>query len=287
MNINTVVAFILNNLFLVVAGGLVAVYLAYRMWQKVEATMAQTRSWGDLVFWAVKMIVIVGVLFKVGGWIYGTVNQAVVAAVNSPSVQTSGAALVQLGAAADQLVGWDGSSSVGGSGLVQSASMDIGGAVSLLEPVIAASAPVEVESAPASVEVLPSAPLQTVSNVQTVAPAPIQSVGSYIVKRGDSLAGIAKAFYGDSNKWVTICNANSGVLGGNCNSIRSGMHLSIPAAGSVSVAPLVATDSGPIAWGGDLVRPAPTYGPAPKAAVEPAYDLSAKNFWSQFKTADK
>lgn len=58
--------------------------------------------------------------------------------------------------------------------------------------------------------------------------------GSYTVKGGDSLAKIAKACFGDSSKWTLICKANPGI--GDCNNIRSGMVLAIPAAGSAALA---------------------------------------------------
>lgn len=227
MNINTAVAFVLNNLFLVVAGGLVAAWLAWRMWQKVEATMARMGSWNDLVFWAVKLFVVTGILFTVGGMIYSRINSAVVAAVNSPSVQTSGQALVQLGAAADHLVGWDGSSSVGGD-MVQNTNMDIGGAISLLEPVIAAapeSAPVE-EVLPTTLEMKPLSQMFEAAQANIATSQPTNSpVGEYIVQGGDSLSKIAAKLGVDVR---ALCKANNLP---DCNLLRRGQRLIVPAAG--------------------------------------------------------
>ena len=49
--------------------------------------------------------------------------------------------------------------------------------------------------------------------------------GSYTIKSGDSLAKIAKACYGDSNKWTAICRANRLA---DCNNVRAGVVLVIP-----------------------------------------------------------
>lgn len=287
---NQIIAFVLNNLILVAAGGLVAAWLAWRMWKKVDGLMRSMNSWQELAFWAVKLIVIVAVLFKVGSWIYGTVNQAVIAAVNSPSIQTTGQALVDLGGAVDTLVGFDGST----GGLMTADFSTGGGSVSLFSA-DASSIATDIQGAfNAVTELAPVdvAPTTAFAQPAAVDPAPSAVAGNYVVARGDSLAAIAKAIYGDSNAWVQLCQANKDVLGGNCNNIRSGQKLVIPAAGA-TVIPLVKAGEAAPGWGQDLVKPAPvTYGPvarsqpAPTAvAVEPAYDLSAKNFWSQFQTA--
>jgi hypothetical protein len=284
MTFSQVTALVLNNIFLIAAGGLLAGWIGYRMWCKVEQLVRSISSWQDLAFWAIKLIVIVGVLFKVGAWIYGGVNSAVVAAVNSPSVQTAGQSLVQLGGGLDSLVGWTPTSG-GNVDMLQNAGLQIGGQVSLLSPA-AESIATDIQSAMTNIlpTVAPAVSQPTAAPV--VQDVPVQTAGAYVVQRGDSLAKIAQAVYGDSNKWTLLCGANQGVLGGNCNSIRSGMKLEIPAAGA-SVRPVVSPNQPAPGWGQNLVLPAPTYGPAPKPVVEPAYDLSAKNFWSQFVSAEK
>lgn len=52
----------------------------------------------------------------------------------------------------------------------------------------------------------------------------------YRVERGDSLAGIAKRFYGDAELWREIAHANPGVVTDD-NGIRAGDELVIPYAG--------------------------------------------------------
>lgn len=65
------------------------------------------------------------------------------------------------------------------------------------------------------------------------------SSGGYVVKHGDSLAKIAKAFYGDSKKWRVICDANR-KLWRDCNNIAVGITLIIPAVdGSAAPANIV------------------------------------------------
>lgn len=56
----------------------------------------------------------------------------------------------------------------------------------------------------------------------------------YTVVAGDSLWNIAKKFYGDGSKYMTIYNANKGIIGGNPNLIHPGQVLTIPDAKSNS-----------------------------------------------------
>ena len=50
----------------------------------------------------------------------------------------------------------------------------------------------------------------------------------YIVSRGDTLSGIAKAYYGDPNRFRLIHDANRAALGNDPNAIREGMELLLP-----------------------------------------------------------
>jgi len=50
----------------------------------------------------------------------------------------------------------------------------------------------------------------------------------YIVKSGDTLAGIARAFYGDESKWDLIYEANRQTIGADPNRLKVGMQLRIP-----------------------------------------------------------
>jgi len=48
------------------------------------------------------------------------------------------------------------------------------------------------------------------------------------VVSGDTLSGIAKQYYGSSDKWNDIYQANKEVIGDNPNAIRVGQELTIP-----------------------------------------------------------
>lgn len=50
---------------------------------------------------------------------------------------------------------------------------------------------------------------------------------TYTVKKGDTLASIAKFYYGNGNKWTTIYNANKSLIK-NANVIKIGWKLVIP-----------------------------------------------------------
>lgn len=50
---------------------------------------------------------------------------------------------------------------------------------------------------------------------------------TYVVKKGDTLSGISKQFYGDSNKYMDIFNANKDKLS-DPNKIFPGQELIIP-----------------------------------------------------------
>lgn len=228
---SNVIAYILNNLFLVAAGGLVAAWLAWRMWKKVEGIMNSTPSWSALAFWTARMIVIVGVLFFVGKWIYSTVNAAVVAAVNSPSTQTAAQALVDLGGAVDSLMTTDfgGSFDMGGN---SSASM-----INLLEPTTtieteattidgnSSTQTTELNFTPLSemFKTATQAAQSAAVNASINAPANAPTA-EYIVQPGDSVNKIAKRLGIDAK---ALCKAN-GLS--DCSLIRVGQKLVMPGA---------------------------------------------------------
>lgn len=94
--------------------------------------------------------------------------------------------------------------------------------------------------------------------------------GSYTIKSGDSLAKIAKACYGDSNKWTVICAANKL---GDCNNIRAGVALVIPDSNSVPANSQVANQTAnqvPVSFG----QQATTYTQPAQQAVAPARNLA-------------
>lgn len=88
---------------------------------------------------------------------------------------------------------------------------------------------------------MPDKPKPDFSNVQsggsTTAPAPAPAGDAplakpvaprtYTVAAGDSLSKIAKKFYGDSNKWKRIFDANRDILK-NPDLIKPGQVLKIP-----------------------------------------------------------
>lgn len=235
----------INNLAAVAAGGLLAVWLAWRVWGKVQATMAATPTPGALVFWVVRLVVVVYMIFWAGRLIYGNVSAAVTAFVNSPSTVAAANVLVSSGGLLDGIMNPEFSYPSGGGGQL----------VSIPAPVEAqpsqASGAVSFVSQPAPAPAAQAAPVIT-TNEQAVAAinalsakddaqtrinqfvadnmpadATIACGGSYTIKSGDSLAKIAKACYGNSNQWRRICNANRLA---DCNNVRAGIVLVIPGA---------------------------------------------------------
>lgn len=64
---------------------------------------------------------------------------------------------------------------------------------------------------------------------------PDQPSSEYVVKSGDSLSSIAKAFYHDGAEWEIIFDANKELLNGKPNFLKIGMKLVIPAVKKVPV----------------------------------------------------
>ncbi len=98
--------------------------------------------------------------------------------------------------------------------------------------------------------------------------------GSYTVKGGDSLAKIAKACYGDSNKWVDICNANRGVVA-DCNNIKRGMTLVIPAGGNSLPTSAIVNSQAPASFGQQSATYSTQPTPAPVYANRNAQQAAA------------
>lgn len=227
---SNIIAFALNNVIALAAGGLLAAWLSWRMWQKVDGYFRQINSFSQLALWAAKMVGIVGVLFFVGQWIFVTVNAAVLAAINSPSTQVAGQSLVELGGAVDQLVSGGYDFNLGGN--------SGGGMVQFLPS--AAGINIETEASTvtgenSTVSTFEMKPLQTVfqeaaSNAQTIAVnasigAPANApVGEYVVQPGDSIGAIAKRLGIDAK---ALCAAN-GLS--NCSLINVGQKLILPGA---------------------------------------------------------
>lgn len=104
--------------------------------------------------------------------------------------------------------------------------------------------------------------------------ASIACNGSYTVKGGDSLAKIAKACYGDSNKWVELCNANRGVIA-DCNNIKSGMTLVIPAGGNTLPTSAIVNSQAPASYGQQSATYSTQPTPAPVYANRNAQQAAA------------
>lgn len=96
--------------------------------------------------------------------------------------------------------------------------------------------------------------------------------GSYTVKSGDSLAKIAKACYGDSNKWVELCKAN-GLS--DCNNIKRGMLLTIPAGGNNLPTSAIVNSQAPASYGQQSATYTTRPTPAPVYASQNAQQAAA------------
>ena len=69
-------------------------------------------------------------------------------------------------------------------------------------------------------------PVQPVSYDSTVSPsANTMAGGSYTVKRGDTLYGIARQRYGDGKQWTKIAQANPGLQP---NTLKVGQTIVVP-----------------------------------------------------------
>lgn len=75
--------------------------------------------------------------------------------------------------------------------------------------------------------------VQTSSNTSSSSGS-TSTTTTYTVKKGDTLSGIAKAFYGNSSKWTLIYNANKDKIK-NSNLIYPGQVLTIPDANTATI----------------------------------------------------
>lgn len=62
--------------------------------------------------------------------------------------------------------------------------------------------------------------------------APLPTPTYYTIQPGDTLSGIALAFYRDATKWDIIYEANRAIIGPNHDQLAVGLKLLIPAAPS-------------------------------------------------------
>jgi hypothetical protein len=106
--------------------------------------------------------------------------------------------------------------------------------------------PGPVESVVVAEQVAAPAPAAPVA---AAAPGNQYAVGNTVtVLPGDSLFKIAQRAYGDGELWRSICNANRGAIG-NCDNLKAGMQLSIPAPtyGEQVVSLVTNSESNPVA----------------------------------------
>ncbi len=236
MTLNSFFDGLMQNLLF---GGIAAALLVFVMFRKANA-VAATGSKAKMAGWSLapSLMVIVAVLAH--GVALGIVFPRLQAAFTSAPAQNTIALADQLTAMADNLL-WNGgelpANLVGPAAFkVDAQPNTTGGAVSFTSqpaPSPASKAPVQVttnEQAVAAVNALAARDdamtyINTFIADNTPTDATVACGGSYTIKSGDSLAKIAKACYGDSNKWRAICNANRLA---DCNNVRAGVVLVIP-----------------------------------------------------------
>lgn len=227
-------------------GGIAAALLIFAMFTKANK-VAATGSKAKMAGWSLapSLMVIVAVLAH--GVALGIVYPRLQAAFTSAPAQNTLALADQLTALADNLLWNSGelpANLVGPAAFtVDAQPSQSAGAVTFASqpaPVPAVVTPVIVttnEQAVAAVNALAAKDeAQTYINTfiadNTPADATVACGGAYTIKGGDSLAKIAKACYGDPNKWRLICNANSLR---DCNNVRAGVVLTIPGGDNTAV----------------------------------------------------
>lgn len=254
MTINSFYDGLTRNLFL---GGVAAALIIFFMFRKANQ-VAATGNKAKMVGWSVAPALMVIVAVVAHGVAINVVWPRIQGAFASAPVQNTVALGDALTAAADSLLFG------GGNGEFVAASVGPGAFVApvmeaSVAPVVNGGVVASFVQQPASIadnrETLVETAEQAVAafNAMAVTPTPIgggmtyintfmadnlptvevkmAANGTYTVKGGDSLAKIAKAFYGDSGGWRQICDANRNVIR-DCNNISAGMVLVIPAAGS-------------------------------------------------------
>lgn len=244
MTLNSFFDGLMQNLLF---GGIAAALLIFAMFRKANQ-VAATGSKAKMAGWSIapSLMVIVAVLAH--GVALGIVWPRLQAAFTSAPAQNTLALADQLTAMADGLLWGNGGEMnaqfVGPAAFtVDAQPSTTGGAVSFTSqpaPVPAAQAPVQVTTnaqAVAAVNALSAKDdAQTYINTfiadNTPADATIACGGSYTIKRGDSLAKIAKTCYGDSTQWRRICNANRLP---DCNNVRAGVVLVIPGGDNLAI----------------------------------------------------
>lgn len=89
------------------------------------------------------------------------------------------------------------------------------------EPEMTYGAPLDVTPMPAA----PATPAYEAPVVTQAPAAPAAAAGSYTVKKGDTLFGIARQHYGSGAQWQRIANANPGLTPA---TLKAGTTIAIP-----------------------------------------------------------
>lgn len=215
------IALAVNNLLLFIAGGALAMLLAWGAWKKFESYNRSINSWSALVFFAAKSVVILLVIFYVARTIYVAADGAVKTAVNSGSVQSAGQLAIGIGTGLDYLA-----SGTGATAPIQGGMQTVN--IPQFDTSVFSSLPsLAVGGQTGGLITLPSA--QVEASAETVADAVVSSTPQeYSVKRGDTMYEIAQSVLGDGNRYLELCRLNQSVVGSDCSRIRSGMVLKLP-----------------------------------------------------------
>lgn len=242
MSIQTLMTYAVNNIMILAAGGLLAVWLGWRVWRKFEQYFQQSRNWGDLVFFAGKAVVIIAVMSYVANTIWTNTKSAVDTAISSGSIGAAAQMAVDLGAAVDYALAT-------GNDVLASSGGDAG-----LFTASAVAAPL-IDGATFTVNA-PAAEPPAVTPV-AVASAPQATSTQYTVKRGDSMYAIAAKVLGDGNRYLELCRLNAKVVGQDCSRLIAGMVLIMPSGASSESPQYTQWKNSITAW---QVKPTPTSG---------------------------
>lgn len=288
MTINSFYNGMMNNL---VMGGVAAVIVLAAMFWKANR-VAESGNKAKMATWSMAPALMVIAAIMTHGIAAAVVIPRLQQMFQSAPMKNTWALGDALTQAADGLLfgGGEGGTFVGPAAFTMDAQPSTtGGAVSFASqpaPVPAVATPIQVttnEQAVAAVNAL-AAPdnAQTYINTFVADNTPVDATvacgGSYTIKSGDSLAKIAKACYGNSNKWRAICNANNLP---DCNNVRAGVVLVIPGDGKPNMA--LAQNQIPATFGNQQsyqqAQPTPVYvqQPAqPQQAAAPVRNLAGE-----------
>lgn len=214
------IAFAMENILILVAGGALALWLAVAMFKKFESYFRSVNSWGQLVFFAAKSIAILIIMFYVARMIWTTANSAVTTAVNSGSIQGVAQLAVNVGQGLDYLASSSGNFEIplpsgGPKPLLPTGGLTLDFAQSQMEssdnPIVA-----------------PTPIVVAALNEPKVESAEPATMVNYTVQSGDSMFKIAEKILGDGDRYLELCRANASVVGQDCSRIRRGMVLTLP-----------------------------------------------------------